>query len=153
MKKTKILISDWRKLWKCSTVFLLFLALQLQSCEKPYDTSVVHDGRVLLYDGPAIAIEDDIDESFLRPSSGVRVFISYCTWSTGVLNPRCIPEGRIKETGITDSEGNYTVSFNGDQSKVYTAEIDNTTEFVQRSSSRSKNSYREIILIPRSLIR
>ncbi len=153
MKKSKILkVSGWfAALVRYST--LILIVLTILSCSKEDYELVTYTGRVLVYDGPEIGRYDEINPSFLKPYSGVEVFIDSCKPWSGILGGGCTPESRIEEMDVTDAEGKYSISFKSYNDISYYPQIDYRSDFVDKSAGYSEDTYKDIILVPRSLIK
>lgn len=153
MKKSKIskFIASYLGIFKFIT--LILFAIAAQSCSKTDDFErVTYSGRVLVYDGPEIGKYDEINTSYLKPFAGVEVFISSCKPWSGILGGGCTPDGKIEETDVTDAEGKYSISFRSYNGISYYPQIDYRSDYKQKSEGYSAATYKDIILIPRSLI-
>ena len=133
---------------------LMYFALTLQSCTKTDDGELVtYNGRVLIYDGPEIGIYDEINTTYLKPIAGVEVFIDSCKPWSGILGGGCTPVGRIAEMDVTDDDGKYSITFLAYNHISYYSQIEYRGDFVQKGDEYSADTSKDIILVPRSLIK
>ncbi len=153
MGKSKILKGIVTSVVHNKYVALILLVLALQSCSKEDSELLTYTGRVLVYDGPEIGRYDEVDTSYLRPFPDVEVFIDSCKPWSGWLGGGCSPEGKIEEMSVTDAEGKYSISFRAYNHLSYYPLIDYRSDYMEKSEGYSDNTYKDIILVPYSLIK
>ncbi len=135
-------------------VAVAFILVAIQSCSKTDEPELfTFTGQIWRYDGPEIGMYNEIDATYFKPFPDIEVFISSCKPWSGILGGGCTPEGRIEEMDVTDTQGKYSISFRSYNDISYYPQIDYRSDYFQKSEGYSPESYKEIILVPRSLIK
>lgn len=154
MGKSKILkVAAWDAVY-LHGLLLLITATLLQSCSKTEDfEQLTYRGRVLVYNGPELGQYEAVDTVYLEPLADVQVFISSCKPWSGATGGGCTPKGSVEETDRTNAKGEFSISFRADVDFSYYPQIDYRSDYVDKSEGYSAKPYKDIILVPRSLIK
>ncbi|QCW99087.1 hypothetical protein FGM00_02755 [Aggregatimonas sangjinii] len=154
MEKSKVFkLAAWDSAYPISLI-LMIIATLLQSCSKTEDfEQLTYSGRVLVYNGPEIGQYEALNTVYLEPLADEQVFILSCEPWTGATGGGCTPKGSVEETDRTNDKGEFSISFRANVNFSYYPQIDYRSEYVDRSEGYSDRPYKEIILVPRSLIK